>query len=516
MAYIPHCVFAASLARRRIAIFGDFRQLAPIAQAETERVQRWLQRDIFAEAGITERVNKNEPDPRMVMLTTQHRMHPAIADVVNRLFYGGRLRNGSNVEDQAAPAVAAPPGSGRPLVFYDLRPLGAHCFSDKETHSRFNPVSALAAVQLARQAVRSDGVDTVGIVTPYSAQSRLIRRMLKDMHLPDERVRVATVHRFQGSENHGIIFDAVEGEPQNKPGKLLQGGMDSTAMRLANVALSRAQGKFVGLFNRAFFTEHLGYTDIFLTFIRDLAERSHVESLRWPQKMSGGLFGEGMPGVDVYTSRQEAFTRIDRDLLAAREEIAIYWPTRLTDAHVSFRSLLQCDPSKVRFYISGAGAKTFPTGLKNAQIMDIRSSVSVGLIGIDRKRLWLALDPTSESAVLLRLELPQTASLLYALWRIVPETDLAPGKVLQMTCQACKQSMWVTTGKYGAYLKCQGCGLTRNMTPAVASELAHISGITCGRCGAMVKGRKGGYGGVFLGCTRYPDCNWIMRLEDLV
>src|SRR5690606_37521667 len=39
MAYIPHCVFASSLARKRIAIFGDLRQLAPISQAETEAAQ---------------------------------------------------------------------------------------------------------------------------------------------------------------------------------------------------------------------------------------------------------------------------------------------------------------------------------------------------------------------------------------------------------------------------------------------------------------------------------------------
>ena len=516
MAYIPHCVFVAGLARQRTAIFGDFRQLAPIAQAETERVQRWLQRDIFAEAGITERVNEELTDPRMVMLTTQHRMHPKIAAVVNHLFYGGRLRNGPDVKDRAAPAVAALPVSGHPLVFYDLKHLGAHCFSDKESHSRFNPVSALIAVQLARQVLASAEVKEVGIVTPYSAQSRLIRRILKDVNLPDERVRVATVHRFQGSENLAIVFDAVDGEPQSKPGKLLQGGMDSTAMRLANVALSRAQGKFIGLFDRAYLNNHLGSTDIFLAFMRDLADRSRVQSLQWPYRPGASLFNEELTGLDIYRGRQPAFTRIERDFLAAHEEIAIYWPVPLSDAHSSFRVLLQCDSSKVRFYINGAGAKTFPTQLRNAQIMDTRSTLGIGLIGIDRKQLWLALDPSSERGVYLRLDLPQTTSLLYSLWRLVPETDLAPGKILQMSCQRCEQPMWVTTGKYGAYLKCQGCGFTRNITPPIATELARISGVTCRYCGAMVKGRKSSYGGVFLGCTRYPDCSWRMPLEDLV
>jgi len=52
MAYIPHCVYAATLAKRRIAIFGDFRQLGPISQADTDNATTWLQRDIFEKAGI--------------------------------------------------------------------------------------------------------------------------------------------------------------------------------------------------------------------------------------------------------------------------------------------------------------------------------------------------------------------------------------------------------------------------------------------------------------------------------
>jgi ssDNA-binding Zn-finger/Zn-ribbon topoisomerase 1 len=115
----------------------------------------------------------------------------------------------------------------------------------------------------------------------------------------------------------------------------------------------------------------------------------------------------------------------------------------------------------------------------------------------------------------LRLDLPQTASLLYSLWRLVPEADLLPGKILQMACLRCQQPMWVTTGKYGAYLKCQDCGLTRNLTPAIATQMAQISGVVCGQCGGMVKGRKS-YNGVFLGCSRYPDCDWTMPIEAII
>lgn len=47
MAYIPQVFYAASLARRKLVVSGDFRQLAPVALAGTPGVERWLKRDIF-------------------------------------------------------------------------------------------------------------------------------------------------------------------------------------------------------------------------------------------------------------------------------------------------------------------------------------------------------------------------------------------------------------------------------------------------------------------------------------
>ncbi|NHC34293.1 AAA domain-containing protein [Scytonema millei] len=73
MAYIPHCAFISTLARRRVAVFGDFRQLGPISQADTEAAREWLQQDIFNEAGITASVKRGCTDPILVLLKIQYR-----------------------------------------------------------------------------------------------------------------------------------------------------------------------------------------------------------------------------------------------------------------------------------------------------------------------------------------------------------------------------------------------------------------------------------------------------------
>jgi hypothetical protein len=514
MAYIPHCAFISSLAQKRVAVFGDFRQLAPIAQAETAAVQEWLQRDIFAQAGITARVNAGRGDSRLVLLQEQHRMHPAIAGIINANFYGGQLTNAPGTAARAAATVQKAPHAGEALVCYDLTPLTACCFSDRESHSRFNPVSALAAVQLAQQGLAA-GQESIGIVTPYNAQARLIYRLLKDCNLADERVRVATVHRFQGDENDLIIFDAVDGEPQSKAGRLLQGGMDSTAMRLINVAISRARGKFIGLFNRTYLRTHLGPTDSVHALLHDLTTRTPITAATWSRQSPHSLFHPDLPGLALFRNSQEAQESVMQDLPTAREEIAIAWPTRLTPDYFNPGVLHQCDASKVRFFISGAGSSAFQIGLQNAQIWEGRRP-DVGLVGIDRSRLWLYVNPADPRAPVLRLDLPQTVKLLAAFWGLVPEEELTEHAALNATCPNCKHALWLATGKYGVYLRCTGgCGHTRQITPAIATDSARLNGVVCGHCHGMVKGRKGPTG-VFLGCANYPACTWRTSLDSLV
>lgn len=512
MAYIPHCVFVATLARQRAAVFGDFRQLAPIARDEGKWVRNWLQRDIFAEAGITGCVNAKRQDDRMVMLKVQHRMHSEIAGIVNRLFYGGHLRNGPGVDERAAATVAIAPATGHPLALVDLEHVQAYCYSEPESHSRFNLVSALFAAHAA-QCGLTDRIAEVGIVTPYNAQSRLIRRILKDLDVSDDCVRVATVHRFQGSENKLIIFDTVDGEPKDKVGRLLVGGMDSTAMRLTNVAISRAQGKFVAVSNRAYLKQHLPAGDVISLFLNELRRHAHISAASWRQ------IGDErtLPGVTVHTMASDTAALIQRSLAAADEEVAIHWPARTTVGEFLPRALLRCDPARVRFFVTGAGSQAFHVGLQNAQIWETRSTLDLGLVGIDRRQLWVFLDPNDPATVILQLDLAQSVKLLYSFFGLVPDREFGRPDLLDMPCPQCRAPLWLTTGRFGAFFKCTGsnCGHTQKITAKAATEIARMMGIHCERCDGQVIGRRAG-GGVFLGCTNYPACGWTRSLSDLV
>lgn len=520
MAYIPHCAYAATLAKRRIAIFGDFRQLGPISQAETDNARTWLQRDIFEEAGIIDRVNRNQLDDRMVLLQIQYRMHPSISAIPNRLFYNNQLQDGEGVQARTQPIVDAQPNPGQSLIFYDLSRTSAFCFRDQESDSRFNLISALIAVDIAYKSKQA-GTESVGIITPYKAQSRLIHRILRETHL--ETVKASTVHRFQGSEQHLIVFDAVDSTPQKKIGKLLQGGMQSTASRLANVAVSRAQGKFFGLFNDAYVRQQLDSFHIFRKFFDRLRSSSQVLPLTFTDAANSTVWQFTLPGITVYPNSGAARQAIQADLATAQHAVVIDWPTRLKTAqHFSLTSLRL----GTNIIARGSEIASSITNLPNTRIWRSDSFSNMGIVGIDQQILWVYTNPSAQSPVF-KIALPSTVNLLYTFLQLLPADSgasvaqrLLSNQAPFGSCEICSQPLWPqpAQNKYSRpRISCvnhprQG----RNMNRKDATQYAQFTGRTCEACGAALQGRQSGdTGKIFLACSR-SNCGWRTSLNEII
>jgi superfamily I DNA and/or RNA helicase len=81
---------------------------------------------------------------------------------------------------------------------------------------------------------------------------------LKQTPLPSaiaDRIRIVTVHAFQGSEADFIILDLVESR-NHKIGKLFHG---ASGDRLVNVAISRARDKLILIGDRQAFYDAPGH-----------------------------------------------------------------------------------------------------------------------------------------------------------------------------------------------------------------------------------------------------------------
>jgi superfamily I DNA and/or RNA helicase len=238
MATLPALFYAACLCQRRAIVVGDPRQLPPIVQSNDELVRRTIGRNVF---------DVTIPDPTrsevVAMLEVQYRMHPAIGELVGRLFYGGRLVHAADRVVTEAIAARAP-FAGAPIVVVDPRGRTS-CERSAKGSSRLNRASAEITAELALEAVRA-GTTSIGVITPYAAQAAEIRRLLAARGIADV-VECNTIHRFQGRECDAIIIDLVDAAPM-RPSALV-----NDAPNLMNVSISRARGKLVIVAEVAYF-----------------------------------------------------------------------------------------------------------------------------------------------------------------------------------------------------------------------------------------------------------------------
>lgn len=80
--------------------------------------------------------------------------------------------------------------------------------------------------------------EIVGIVTPYGAQAREIRKEINDLGLTEEPITIGTVHSLQGAERSIVIFSPVYSKHDD-------GNFIDSDNSMLNVAVSRAKDSFL-------------------------------------------------------------------------------------------------------------------------------------------------------------------------------------------------------------------------------------------------------------------------------
>ncbi len=178
-------------------------------------------------------------------------------------------------------------------------------------------MSALVTAELAYRAVKEG--HNIGIATPYNAQSRLLGRLHKDLQFPGggDKLTVATVHRFQGSERDIILFDTVEGRPC-KPGLLVRSKDNQSDLCLSNVAIGRAKGKFAVIANREYIESRLAESNEFRRLLQRLADRTNIKKLWWPSQPPEDSWMMALPGLHYFFNGQSAISELEAAVSNAR------------------------------------------------------------------------------------------------------------------------------------------------------------------------------------------------------
>lgn len=391
MAYVPQVIAAAALSKGKFLCVGDFRQLAPISQCPDSQL---LKKDIFSYLKIIDGTGHMYWHPWLVMLNEQRRMHPDIAGFSNKYIYKRLLQNHKSVEDSRNAIVQAFPLPGDAMNLIDI--AGTYCAADKNTDgSRFNILSAIIAFSTAVCASQQT-VENVGIITPYAAQTRLIRAMLKDYTTRKEsRISCATVHQFQGSESDIIIFDAVESYPKSAVGYLMGKDPDNIA-RLINVAVTRAKGKLITVSNDKFWDNlYTGTNHIFYKLLNYIKDGHNVVSNH--SKTFLPYLENNSPGqtIQLYTNEDAAIFMLENDLEKAKGRVVISLPSgKLRDTNDKIIGAID--------KVHARGIDILMKSNKCAELPDTWKKYCVGtenatfpLIVIDNETAWYGI-PTAD------------------------------------------------------------------------------------------------------------------------
>ncbi len=266
----PAVWFSAGLASERVVISGDFRQIPPIVKTEQEAIRQELGLDSFT---ATERT---KPDaPGLAMLTTQYRMHPEICGLISGPMYEDKLR--TSPTRKKVPGRLPPNPFEKPLTIIDTSDLGPVESSDKG--SRFNKLHALLVRNFVWHLRQNGVIETngdLGICTPYSAQARLIQKLLKE-HSLDSLVHCGTVHRFQGDERRIVLLEIPESNAHRNLGQFVRGmPPNHIGARLINVAVSRAQEHFVVLANLTHLDKRLPARALLRSILLNMKQQGRV------------------------------------------------------------------------------------------------------------------------------------------------------------------------------------------------------------------------------------------------
>lgn len=254
----PVALPAFAFARRAVVV-GDVHQLAPIwsfdpcedqgvAQDHGIAPTEW---DALAEAGLTcsqpsslmraaahACAWRHSPREAGLFLEEHYRCVRGIIEFCNELVYDGKLVP-SRTEGPDDPGRRL---SERPFLFR----LVPGSEDRRAGSSRNNSAEASSIAEwVARQRATLEEVykkpveKVVGVVTPFSAQARLIRRRLRELDKGLAGITVGTAHSLQGAELPVVLFSATYGE------RAADASFINANPELMNVAVSRAKDLFI-------------------------------------------------------------------------------------------------------------------------------------------------------------------------------------------------------------------------------------------------------------------------------
>lgn len=546
MVMLPALFNAAGLAKEKIVISGDFRQLAPIVQTEEKVIFEMIGGDVFHSARNT--TMNEQRNKRLVMLKEQYRMDDQICRLISARMYKNILQTATGY---AASGACPPQPFDGPLTIIDTSPIWPFVNRDP-FNSRYNLMNGLAVRNLCRF-LESCGylqnISCVGVCTPYAAQSKVLERILTGDGL-NAMIEAGTVHRYQGDEKHVMIMDIPDSHGEQRAGIFLDADhVDDSGAMLFNVAVSRAKGHLIVFANLSYLDQKLPRYAMLRGILSEMQDRGRVVDVRdvlamYPiaedLRRLGRPFNLSADAEKTGLFNQHDFEQVCMaDLDLAQKGIAIFsgfvTEQRVASYEVLFRRkksegiAIRCvtRPPKNNGSIPAEQGKAALDGLEHMGcVVDTRGEIHEKVVIIDDKIVWFgSLNPLSHTArtdeVMARIEGRDLALQIAAFMTLDRgvRPDAAEGistRAENPRCPDCKARTSYRKGPYGSYWDCEECDWRENvdkMRRKGKTTKTHTEEPPrCDKCGAPMLLRSSRFG-EFYGCTAFPVCKNKMKVN---
>jgi hypothetical protein len=429
-------------------------------------------------------------------------MDESVCKIISETFYKGKLKTHREreVSDFNEPALLT-----NRLTIIDTSRIWP--FTTRNAfNSRLNLMHALAVRNLIlhfdeHDRLEKNGKGRIGICTPYAAQAKLLREILKSHDIDSAAVRASTVHGFQGDERSLMIIDLVDSVGERNVGIFLQANqLNDSGAKLLNVALSRAQEGLVILANLTFLDQKLPSDAILRGVLHDIQRAARivdvkeilalhpiVEDLKQfgsqpeldPECLRTGLFG----GRD--------FAKLCRfDIENAKQSIVVFsgFITQERAAQMGdlFRQKIargvkvRCvtRPPNRNGTIPEEQGRTALAALEALGVaIDLRNNIHEKAVLIDNKIVWFgSLNPLSHT--------PRTSELMARVDNVGVASHVA-------TILSVKK---------------------RSVEELERGAFAEPENPRCEKCFERSVLKRGTHG-LFFSCVNYPRCNWTQNVD---
>lgn len=233
-ATVPELLIPLVRSRRAILV-GDHRQLPPIVNVESSEnidgnTKRSLEESLFKD------LYKDLDEDLKSTLDTQFRMNPAIANMINYLYYPEV--NIKNFFDEKTYILS---NSFKPILWVDTK--NSHNKYQTKENNSFKNYEEVRKIEETLERInftlqKEKRSMTVGIISGYEAHKNLLLEKLDIAKWKYLNVVINNVDAFQGSEKDIIIYSIVRSNSKSDLGFLKD-------ERRLNVSLSRAKEQLV-------------------------------------------------------------------------------------------------------------------------------------------------------------------------------------------------------------------------------------------------------------------------------